>query len=235
MRSYILAGLAVAMTASTAFAQAEHYQPIEVDSGLTGTYTAAAGRGGFGAVVEPKYLIHDNIAVGLHLEGAVQFGGSIGDNGATSMSVGAVAATLAKGEYLLGTGSVRPFFGIGIGMFDIASQSVSTTSMNASVDQKVGRFFGIAPQLGVDLGHVRLAVTYNYMLGADIIVEQSVNGTMQTSSYSQNYLTFELGFRFGGGKRAPRAPMVAPPPAPEPVLAPAPAPAPAPEPAPAPQ
>ncbi len=233
MRSYIFAGLAVALTASTAFAQAEHYQPIRVDSGLTGTYTASAGRGGFGAVVEPKYLIHDNVAIGLHFEGAVMFGGSIGENGDTSMSMGVVAATLAKGEYLLGLGSVRPFVGLGIGMFDIASQSVSTSSMNASVDQKAGRFFGIAPQIGIDLGRVRLAATYNYMLGADIVVEQTVNGAMQTASYSQNYLSFDLSFRFGGGMKRPAPPPVAAP-APEPVPAPTPAPAPAPEPAPAP-
>jgi hypothetical protein len=41
--------------------------------------------------------------------------------------------------------------------------------MTAGIDQKAGRYFGIAPQIGVDLGRLRLAATYNMILGADIV------------------------------------------------------------------
>jgi hypothetical protein len=114
--------------ARAAWAQAENYNPVRVDSGLSGTYVSASGRGGFGAVVEPKVMIHDNIAIGGRLEAAVMFGGNIGSDGTTKMDMGASAAVLAKAEYLLGTAGVRPFIGLGIGMFDIASQSISTMS-----------------------------------------------------------------------------------------------------------
>lgn len=205
MRSFIYAGIIVTSLAATsqAWAQAEHYQPLLVDSGLAGTYESSSGRGGFGAVVEPKFLITDNIAVGLHFEGAVMLGGNIGSDGSTKMDVGAVAATLLKGEYLVGTGTARPFVGLGLGLFDIASQSVTAGPMTAGVDQAAGRYFGIAPQIGVDLGRLRLAATYNAMIGADIEVHQTVGGAMQTASYSQNYLMFELGFRVGGARKAP--------------------------------
>jgi len=218
--------------ARAAWAQAENYNPVRVDSGLSGTYVSASGRGGFGAVVEPKFMIHDNIAVGGRLEAAVMFGGNIGSDGSTKMDMGAAAAVLAKGEYLLGTSAVRPFVGLGIGVIDIASQSVSAGPMTAGVDQKAGRYFAVAPQIGVDLGRLRLAATYNMILGADIEVHQMVGGVDQTASFSQNYLTFEMSFRFGGGRKAKPLPVYAPP---APVVpAPAPAPAPAPEPAPAP-
>lgn len=216
---------ALGFTAETAFAQAQNYQPIRVDSGLSGTYVSASGRGGFGAMVEPKFYVHDNIAVGGRIEAAVMFGGEISSNGDTKMDMGAVGAVMAKGEYLLGTSGVRPFVGLGIGMFDIAGQSIETSSGgNAGIDQKAGRYFGIAPQVGVDLGRMRLAASYNAILGADIEVRQMVGNVEQTSSFSQNYLTFEMSFRFGGRKKARALPppvMAAPPPAPAPMAPPA--------------
>lgn len=198
----LLIGIVVVAFSTVAHAQAVNYNPIRVDSALSGTYVSASGRGGFGAVVEPKYAVHDQVSVGLRFEGAVMFGGSIGNAGDTSMDMGAAASLMAKGEYLFTTTEVRPFVGLALGMIDIASQSISTTSMSASIDQKAGRYFAIAPQIGIDLGRLRLAATYNAIIGADIEVHQMIGGVDQKASFSQNYLTFELGFRFGGGRIA---------------------------------
>jgi hypothetical protein len=214
MQRLVIAAFAAATSfvgITSARAQAEHYDPIRVDSGLTGTYVPSYGRGGFGAMVEPKFMVHDHIAVGLRIEAAVMFGGSFNDTGDTKIDVGAVGALMAKGEYLFGNGGVRPFVALGLGVFDIASQSVSAGSSTASIDQKAGEYFGIAPQAGIDLGRVRFAVTYDAILGANVEVHQTVGGAMQSSSYSQSYLGFEMSFRFGGGRRHP--PRLAPPPA----------------------
>jgi hypothetical protein len=200
---------------SSAHAQAASYQPIRVDGGLTGSYVSNSGRGGFGGVAEPKFYVHDNVAVGARFEGQVQFGGKFGSDGETKVSMGAVAAGLLKGEFLLGRSAVRPFVGFGFGVFDIISQSVAAGPGTAAVDQRAGRYFGVAPSLGVDLGRLRLAATYNMILGADVEVRQMVGDVEQTSSYSQNYLSFEMSFRFGGGRKR----LVAPPPPPEPVPA----------------
>lgn len=227
-----LALAALLAGAHVAAAQAANYNPIRVDSGLSGTYVSASGRGGFGAVVEPKFSIHDQVSVGFRFEAAVMFGGSFGSDGSTKMELGAAAAVLAKGEYLLTTGTIRPFVGLGLGMIDIASQSVAAGPMTAAIDQRAGRYFGVAPQLGIDLGRMRLAATYNAILGADIEVHQTIGGVDQSASYSQNYLTFEMSFRFGGGRIVRPAPVpvfVAPPPgaAPPPPAPPAAAPPPA--------
>jgi outer membrane protein W len=214
-RTGILAFAALVAGAHAAHAQAANYQPIRVDSGLVGTYASASGRGGFGAIVEPKFAIHDQVSVGLRFEGAVMFGGSFG-NDSTKVSLGAVASALAKGEYLLTTGTVRPFVGLGLGVFDIVSQSVEAGPMTSSVDQRAGRYFGVAPQIGIDLGRLRLAATYNAILGADVEVHQTVGNIDQTASYSQNYLTFEMSFRFGGGRIVRPAPIFVAPPMPAP-------------------
>ncbi len=188
-----------ALSLVAARAHADDYDPLHVETGLVGTYASSNGRGGVGAVFEPKLMLDDHFAVGGRLEAAVMFGGRITAAGDTAMDVGAVGALLAKGEYLFGSGSVRPFAGLGVGVFDIASEAVATGQTTASIDQKAGRYFGLAPQAGVELGRVRLAITYDAILGADIEVHQMIGTAAQTTSYSQSYLGFELAFRFGGG------------------------------------
>lgn len=205
-----IATSAIIATTSSAHAQAEHYDPIRFDSGLTGSYVNASGRGGFGALVEGKFLAHDNIGIGLRLEAEAMFGGNVGSDGSVQMDLGAVAAMLAKGEYYVGTGPVRPFVGLALGVYDIASQSISAGSQSTGVNQTAGRYFGVAPQVGLDLGRLRLAATYNAILGADIEVTQMIGTpSEQKVSFSQNYLSFEMSIRFGGGrKRAPMAPVI---------------------------
>jgi outer membrane protein X len=223
----VFAVAAVIATATDARAQAEHYDVFRFDSGLTGTYVSASGRGGFGAVIEPKWYVHDNIAIGARFEGAVMFGGAIDQmSGDTQMDMGGVASAMAKGEYLLGTAPIRPFAGLGVGVFDIASQSLAAGPTTTGIDQKAGRYFGVSPQIGVDLGRLRLAATYNKILGADIEVRQMIGNVEQKAQFSQDYLTFELTFRFGGRKKEPPpviiVPVAPPPMAPPPAAPPSP-------------
>lgn len=207
-----LAIACITVTSHEAAAQSEHYQLLRVDSGISGTYASSFGRGGFGAVVEPKIMVHDRIAAGLRLEGAVMFGGNIDAGGdQVSMDMAAVASMMAKGEYFFTDGTVRPFVSLGVGVFDIGSQSVGAGGGNANVNQKAGRYFGAAPELGVDLGRVRLAATYNMILGADVEVTQTVGNVEQTASFSQSYLTFELSFRWGGNRKPLPPPSTAAP------------------------
>ena len=215
----IAASVVITTHATETFAQAENYEPLRFDSGLTGSYVSASGRGGFGALAELKFMVHDNIAVGARAEGEVMFGGNIGAEGDVQMDIAAVSAGFAKAEYYLGTGSVRPMVGFGLGVFNIGSQSISAGQMTAGVDQKAGRYFGVAPQIGIDLGRVRFAATYNAILGASIEVRQTVGTVEQTESFSQNYFAFEMSVRFGGGRKRPPPQMIlvpvgAPPPPP---------------------
>lgn len=192
-----------------AHAQAQNYQPFRFETGLTGTLLPSTGRAGFGAIFEAKLNVHDQIAVGARFEGAVMFGGNLDEDDVT-ISIGALASTLLKGEYYLTTSTVRPFVGLSLGMYDIVSQTVESSDASTAIDQKAGRYFGVGPQLGFDLGRLRLAATYNLILGADIEVRQQVGTPSESvSEYSQNYFTFELSFRFGGARK-PSPPALPP-------------------------
>jgi len=187
----------------SASAQATHYEPIRVDVGLVGGYAGGVGGGGFGGVVEPKFLIRDHIALGLRVEGMVIFGASVdGPDESLSISSGSLASTLLKAEYLVGDFAIRPMVGLGLGLYSIGGQDIDTGSTGVRVDQNLGRHLGMAPQLGLELGRARFAVVYNMILGADIEVEQTVGGSTTVRDFTQNYYSFELSFHFGGSRLA---------------------------------
>ncbi|MCY1014572.1 hypothetical protein [Pyxidicoccus sp. MSG2] len=180
-------------------------QPLVViHTGLTGLYVPGSGAAGFGAAVEPKWNITDSLAAGFRFDGGVTMGGSIAARGTTSFSAGASAATLVKGEFLLGRHGVRPFVGVGAGMYMLANQSVAASVEGAGLNQSGGTFFGVAPQFGVDFGGVRLGLTYNHILGADVVVEQNINAGIEAERIHRNYLQVEIAFRvarFGTPRR----------------------------------
>jgi hypothetical protein len=183
----------------------ESKQPlIVVHSGVAGLWGHGTRSFGIGAVVEPKWNITDSIAVGLRADGGALFGGNIVPRGTTSVAMGLSVATLLKGEYLLGDSGVRPFLGLGAGMYTLVSQGVAVGDGGAGVNQSAGQFYGVAPQLGIDFGGVRLGLTYNAILGGDVIIEQDVNAGLPAQRLPRNYLQLELSFhtlKFGGSER----------------------------------
>jgi hypothetical protein len=172
-----------------------HQPLVVIHTGIAGLYVPGSGAAGFGAVVEPKWNITDYISAGLRLDGGVSFGGKIAPQGTTTVSLGAGAATLAKGEFFLGSSGVRPFFGLGAGMYLLANQSVAAGDSGAGASQSAGNYFGVAPQLGIDFGGVRLAATYNHILGADVEVRQEINAGATPERIQRNYVQLELSFR----------------------------------------
>src|SRR5688500_7143318 len=111
----------VLLVGGPAFAESEHYEQIRVDAGMTGSSVGVSDRNAVGFVTEIKVNAHDNIAVGGRVEIAVMFGGNVG---AEELPFGLAASALAKGEYLLGTGPVRPFAGIGAGLYSMGTHTI---------------------------------------------------------------------------------------------------------------
>jgi hypothetical protein len=190
-----LAGLAAPRAAR---AQAQRYEPIRVDFGLVGGYASGLSEGGFGGCVEPKLLLTDHLAAGLRLEGQVTFGASVGD-GDTGFSTGSVGLLAAKGEFLLGDFGIRPAVGLGLGFYFIGGDTIESGPDQVVVSHKSGNYFGLSPSLGIDLGRVRLAVTYHVLFGAAVEVEEM--GVRK--DFSQNFWSFELSFHVGGSKLRP--------------------------------
>ncbi len=207
-----LAVLALLAAAPAARAQAQNYSPIRVDLTVFGAYAAAdANAYGFGVALEPKFNVTDHLAVGLRLEGSgfvtqeVKVG-STTSQARVSQGARAVTAVSAKGDYYLTTSWARPFVGLGLGFYRIgaASQSVEAGSGTASVVQSAAAFkgFGAAPQVGLNLGGFRLAATYHAIFGGDLVmVTQAVGALPVKTKLAKNFVAFEIGGTFGGGRR----------------------------------
>lgn len=181
---------------------APHYQWFRNDIGFGFANIPSQEAYGGNVSVEPKFNVLDNLAVGARVEAMISGGGSIGgpDNDNVSVKQHVAVATLLKTDYFLTRSAVRPWVGLGIGRYAIVGQDVGTSS-DVEVRQNAGAYFGVAPQLGLELGGFRLSATYNHIIGAQVEVRQSVGGDTQTKKYSQDYVTFEIGFRVGGRRR----------------------------------
>ena len=149
----------------------------------------------------------DNIAIGGRVEIAVMFGGVVGADEAP-LEIAMAASGVLKAEYLFGDGLIRPLAGFGVGGYTIGSQTIAAGPNRDGISSSTGRYVGVAPQIGIDIGRVRIAATYNAILGAYLEVHQTVGGVEQTARLSQSYLSLELSFRFAGGRKqvAPGAP-----------------------------
>lgn len=193
-----------------AFAEAEHYEQIRVDGGMTGSTVAITDRNAVGGMAEVKAMVTDHLAIGGRVEILVMFGGHLGQDD-LPLDVGLAGCGLLKGEYLLGNGAVRPFAGLGVGVYTIGSHSIQGGPNTQGIQTEIGNYFGVAPQAGVDLGRVRFAVIYNAIVGAGLDVRETIDGVEQTKTFSQNYLSLELSFRFGGGPKPQAMPQTQPP------------------------
>lgn len=217
--------LALAVLASVlsfpAFALAPNYPPLRVDVGVFGAVAPSGVKMyGGGGYVEPKLNITDHLSAGLRFEGSAMFPENIGvTTGATTTSVSmgmrASSAYLLKADWYLTTSSVRPFVGIGAGLYKIGgvSQSAGTSGVVQQAEAFDG--FGFAPQVGINLGAFRLAAIYHVLTGGDqVVVTQAVGGSPVEKTISKNWLAIEVGGTFGGSRKpvypAPSAPAAYP-------------------------
>jgi hypothetical protein len=179
---------------------APHYQLFRTDIGFGAASVYEQEAYGGSVSVEPKMNILDNLAVGGRVEAMIGGGGNIGGDD-VSVKQNVAVATLLKTDFFLTRAAVRPWVGLGIGRYAIVSQGTETGDSTASVEQNAGAYFGVAPQIGVELGGFRIGATYNHIIGAQVEVRQTVNGNEETKKYSHDYATVEIGFRFGGRRR----------------------------------
>ena len=194
-RSFVLFMIALG---NPAFAESEHYEQIRVDAGMTGSSVGVSDRNAVGFVAEIKVNVHDTVAVGGRVEIATMFGGDLGGE---ELPFGIAAAALVKAEYLLGTGPVRPFAGLGAGLYSMGSHTIVSDDSGGGISTTSGRYFGVAPEAGIDFGRLRLAATYNAILGTSVEYRMTTGGIEHRESLSQSYLSLELSIRFGGGRK----------------------------------
>jgi outer membrane protein X len=163
-------------------AQETTFKPFKFD--IAFGYAVPGGSGSKGGVIfamEPKYALNDYITVGLRLEGAATARVTMDANGNDyTGDVKASASYLLTGDYYFTTTKLRPFAGIGAGLYRNAAVDLT------SDDVQSGSKFGFAPRAGFELGHFRTAIEYN------------VAG--KSGEFNNNYLGIKLGFFVGGGR-----------------------------------
>jgi len=185
---------ALVVAASTA-AAAE--PPIRVDVGMSIARSRVPDRRGGSLLVEIKSMVTDEIAVGGRVDFAMLFGGRARDD--VELDFALAACGLVEGELFLAPGVLRPFIGLGVGAYTIGSQTVGNSDATARIESSTGTYLGIAPQVGIDIGRVRLSATYNAVLGADLELRDVAPGAV-LREVSQSYGSLELGFSFGGDR-----------------------------------
>lgn len=195
MKRYLLSlFMLVALSAA-----AQEYKPFKVNVSLGYAKPLSSGiSGGVLFAIEPKYGLSDNFDLGLRLEWAVVARGVVSSGNTVTGDVGAFGSYLITGNYLFGTGGVRPFLGVGAGLFSVASGGVVTVVDGQSNQQVtlVGETkFGGMIRGGIKAGHFVLGVEYN-------AVPTTSNKLSTTTIDSKNaYLGIKLGFDIGGGRQ----------------------------------
>jgi hypothetical protein len=188
-------------------AESASYEQLLGHVGAAASRSAVSGRNGGSFAMEIKAMVHDHLAIGGRVELGMLFGGSIGRDEDLPLDLAMAACGLVKAEVFVGElhdGVLRPWVGLGAGAYTIGGQTIASGPDHSGISQTTGRYFGVAPQVGIDLGPVRFAATYNAILGASLEVTQTAGTVEQAYEYSQNYVSLELSFRFAGGrKRAP--------------------------------
>lgn len=171
--------ITVLMTGAVVVATAQSdltFRPFKFDiavgyaiPGGSASKSGSASKGGVLLAFEPKYAISDNITFGLRVETAITLSGNENTD-----KVKGSGSYLATADYYLNTNTVRPFAGLGIGYFRNASVDINSEEVQSSSK------LGFTPRVGIETGHFRTAVEYNF--------------AGKTAGITNNYLGLKVGF-----------------------------------------
>jgi outer membrane protein W len=198
-KMYLMAVIAIA--AISVNAQESDLKPFKVD--VSAGYAIPGGKGSKGGVlfvVEPKYAVMSNVALGLRLETAViaRVSGFDATGAALNADVKASASYLATGDYYFSDNySFRPFAGAGAGLFKLASASVTASGAENS---GVGSKFGGMIRAGFEASHFRLGLEYN-LIPKTQVSGFDANGAATKVDSKNGYIGIKFGVCFGGGRR----------------------------------
>jgi len=184
-------------------ASAQEFKPFKVNLSLG--FAKPLGVGASGGVlfgIEPKYGLNDNIDLGVRLESALVARGVTVMGESATGDVAGISSAVLTGNYLLSTGNFRPFIGLGLGLFNVASAGVITVDngqTNENVSFSAATKLGAMVRAGFKAGHFVVGVEYNAISASDgLRISSSAN--VGTISIKNSYLGVKLGFDIGGGR-----------------------------------
>lgn len=172
---------------------AQEYKPFKLGLGLGYTMPGDGG-GGILFDFEPAYRINDDIAVGLRIESAIM--AKVKPDGSEADASGNVSYTV-NGQYYLTDTKVRPYVGLGFGIFSLASISAEA----GSAEIGGGSEFGFYPRLGLDIGHFNINLDYNLISATEAAAIDMTTFEPTTVDIKNSYIGIRIGAYFFGGKR----------------------------------
>jgi len=164
---------------------------------LEGTFMGGAPTGftsgfGVGYGIGGQYEVMDNLYVGgkygVFAMASVSVNLNEGEQGA-DVAAGAVRQFLLKANYHLTKSAIRPFAGIGVGIYNVALESVSGGVGGAGIAAEVGNKLGFEPELGLLLGKFKISGVYNLIFGKSS-VEVKVGNPKELSA---NFWALDIG------------------------------------------
>lgn len=193
--SILLLTIVVASNAQTE----SPFKPFKVDVSLG--YAIPGGTGAKGGVLfalEPKYEVIPNLSVGLRIEAAVMARGTVNAEGYTSdVDVKAAGSYLLTGDYYFTETTVRPFAGIGLGIYSLAAASVDENTSAVSAGSKFGQLL----RAGVEISHFRLGLEYNLVPKTKVETIDPYTESKSSFTTKNSYLGIKVGVCIGGGRR----------------------------------
>lgn len=171
-------------------------------------YAIPGGSGAKGGILihsEPTYRVSDQILVGLRMEFAGMVRG-YSDGVASEASVSFAGSYSLTGQYYFSNNSFRPFVGLGVGTYALASVSGNITSEDNAYYYAgaSGSKIGFFPRVGFDAGHFNLQLEYNLVGKTEMEAFDASTGLPDASKnidQKNGYIGVKLGVFIGGGRK----------------------------------
>jgi hypothetical protein len=180
---------------------APNYRPFRVDLGFGWATIPAQHANGGNMSIEPKFNFLDNVTGGFRVDLMGSAGGNVGSgSGEAEIRQQFIAAGLVKVDYYATTTRIRPWASLAFGRYAINGQGTRADDDDTSVEYTGGSYYGISPQVGLELAAFRISATYNHLFGARVVVIENVGVEKRNEYYSSSYATIEIGVRLGGGR-----------------------------------
>ncbi|MDD3078122.1 MAG: hypothetical protein PHH37_03335 [Paludibacter sp.] len=178
------------------FGQTQGKIRVGFDLGLALPHAGA----GITGDLDARYNITDNINAGILLSSAALLKDISASSTTGTLVVGANSAFLVHGDYYFGKGLslFSPFLGAGLGKYSVSNIQITSDDTSAdanSISVPSESKFGGLIRGGFELGHFRMALSYN-MIPASSVYDLSSNYVGTTGN---NFVNLSLGFYFGGG------------------------------------
>lgn len=149
--------------------------------------------------VEPGYRVTDALLVNFRLETAL----ILADESDFENNASGLGSYTVNAQYYLGNNKFRPFAGLGVGFFRLATYKAELIpNGGGSVDYGYANKPGFYTRGGFDWGHMNVSIDYNFVTASTVesIDQVNANPVMVRKKSSNSYVGFRFGFSIGGGK-----------------------------------